>query len=118
MSATTSTYQIVSCKTRDSFTGDLEDAIAKAKEIAEEYQPAYGIRVDLDGETVWDSEQAECDECDAQEIAERALANRDGSLSWLDAGYASALDAARALVGSSHDAVTERAAQIVAEHIA
>lgn len=53
------TYRITSIKHSESFEGDLSDAIARAREIDEEYQPAFGVQVeDVDGVTVWDSEAA------------------------------------------------------------
>lgn len=54
-----STYQITSIKHSETFDGDLSAAIARAKEIDAEYGPAFGTQVELDNETVWDSEDQE-----------------------------------------------------------
>ena len=51
------TYKITSIKHTEDLDGSLDDAIARAQEINEEYQPAFGVQVELDGETVWDSEE-------------------------------------------------------------
>ena len=48
--------KIISIKHIEEFTGTTEEAIARAKEINEEFQPAYGTQVEDDGETIWDSE--------------------------------------------------------------
>jgi hypothetical protein len=59
-------------------------------------------------------------ERDAQRIARRVLAGADLTLSWRDAGYRTAMDAARALVGDGYDddVTAERAAEIIAEALA
>lgn len=56
---------------------------------------------------------------DAQALARRTLAGTDPALSWREAGYSSAIEAARVLVGSDADGdVAEMAAEIVAEKLA
>lgn len=53
------TYTISSIKHTEEFSGTLQEAIARANEINEEYQPAYGVQIeDADGAVLWDSEEA------------------------------------------------------------
>lgn len=53
-------YTIRSVKINEEFEGTLADAIARATEINDEYQPAYGVQIDTEsGETIWDSEDCE-----------------------------------------------------------
>ena len=56
-------------------------------------------------------------EYEAEQLARRVLAGADRSLDWRHAGYASALEAARVLVGDGYGAAGERAAEIVAEEL-
>lgn len=56
-------------------------------------------------------------ETEAQRIAARVLAGHDDRLGWRDAGYRSALDAARVLVGANGMPEDERAAEIVADSL-
>lgn len=52
------TYTITSIKHKEQIDGTESDAIARAREINEEYQPACGVQVeDENGNTVWDSEE-------------------------------------------------------------
>ncbi len=49
-------YKIESIKITESLSGTIEGAIARAKEIDAEYQPAWGVQVyDDDGLCLWDS---------------------------------------------------------------
>lgn len=49
------TYTIISCKARETVTGTLADAIAAARRMDAEYQPAFGVTVeDEDGQTVFE----------------------------------------------------------------
>lgn len=58
------------------------------------------------------------DTTQAEKIAARVLANADLSLDWHLAGYATALDAARVLVGNAESKeIAEMAAAIVADRI-
>lgn len=61
MTSTTKTiYTIKSIKTAAETRESLDAAIARAREIDVEYQPAFGVQVeDGDGETVWDSEDSD-----------------------------------------------------------
>jgi hypothetical protein len=56
-------YRIISCKNTTRYNGDLDGAIAKARELNAELQPAYGTSIDTgDGtSTLWDSEGLEGD---------------------------------------------------------
>jgi hypothetical protein len=56
-------YRIMSCKNTTRYNGDLDGAIAKARELNAELQPAYGTSIDTgDGtSTLWDSEGLEGD---------------------------------------------------------
>jgi ABC-type cobalt transport system substrate-binding protein len=52
------TYEIKSVKVNEQFSGSLDDAIARAKEIRDEYAPAFGVQVETaSGEEVYDSEE-------------------------------------------------------------
>ena len=46
------TYRITSVKGSKTVSGTAEEAIAAAVEMEREMQPAYGVTVELDGETV------------------------------------------------------------------
>lgn len=46
------TYRFISTKGIREFTGTADEAIAAAKAMEAELQPAYGVTVELDGETV------------------------------------------------------------------
>lgn len=49
-------YTISSVKVTETFAGTLAAAIQRARDIDAEYDPAFGVQVTLDGETLWDSE--------------------------------------------------------------
>ena len=54
------TYQIKSVKIKQGFEGTLDEAIDRAIEINDEYQPSFGVQVeDESGETLWDSEMTD-----------------------------------------------------------
>lgn len=51
------TYTILSVKARETFAGTHHQAIARAKAMDAELQPAFGTEVeDEDGITIWSSE--------------------------------------------------------------
>lgn len=54
-----SNYTITSAKTSEDFSGTFDEAVARAKAINDEYQPAFGVQIEEDGETVWDTEDPE-----------------------------------------------------------
>ena len=48
---------ITSIKRVEEWTGPMDGAIKRAKQIDAEYQPAYGVQIeDEDGSIIWDSE--------------------------------------------------------------
>lgn len=52
-----SLFQITSVKHWEKFDGTLEDAITRARQINDEYQPAWGTQIETDdGQIVWDSD--------------------------------------------------------------
>ena len=54
------TYRIESIKTKEQFSGSLEDAIVRANEIRDEYDPAFGVQVENEsGDCVYDTEDTE-----------------------------------------------------------
>lgn len=46
------TYKLISTKGTDTFTGAHKDAITAAIAMEERLQPAFGVTVEVDGETV------------------------------------------------------------------
>ena len=52
-------YTITSIKFSETMEGTKEQAIAQAIAMNEEYQPAFGTQVEVDGETVYDTEDPE-----------------------------------------------------------
>ena len=50
------TYEIHSIKHSVHFSGELDAAIELAIAIDEEYQPAFGVQVESNGDTVYDTE--------------------------------------------------------------
>ena len=51
------TFQIVSVKGSERFIGSAFGAVCRAQEYDAEMQPAWGTQIELNGETVWDSEE-------------------------------------------------------------
>ncbi len=58
------TYTLSSVKHTETITGTLAQAVERAREIDAEYQPALGVSVECDGETLIH------DVCDADAVAE------------------------------------------------
>lgn len=52
------TYTIRSVKQTETIDGTLTEAITRARAIEAEYQPAFGVAIELDGSEVWSSEDA------------------------------------------------------------
>ncbi len=51
--------KITSIKRVEEWTGPMDGAIERAKQIDAEYQPAYGVQIeDEDGHTLWSSNEA------------------------------------------------------------
>ena len=50
--------KITSIKYNEDFDGTLEEAIVRATEINDEYQPAFGVSIeDANGYTLWTSDE-------------------------------------------------------------
>ena len=55
-------FYITSVKQSEWFDGSLASAVARAKEIDAEHQPSYGVQVQTETGTVWDSEESLADQ--------------------------------------------------------
>ena len=53
------TYTITNIKTSETITGTIDEAIARAEAMNNEYQPAFGTQIEEDGKTVYDTEDRE-----------------------------------------------------------
>lgn len=50
-------FEIVCIKIKETFVGSLENAIERAIKIQEEYQPSFGVQIEINEKVIWDSEE-------------------------------------------------------------